>query len=66
MAEEKKSKSRKSKRIGHVAGKNPSKTVNLGLTGSKYQGGGSKVRGRKGGIIRKPIAPMRYRKSKSD
>jgi len=66
MAEEKKSKVRKVKRIGHVAGKNPGKTVNLGLTGSKYQGGGAKNRGKKGGIIRKPIAPMRYRKSKSD
>ena len=66
MAEEKKSKTRKSKRIGHVAGKNPSKTINLGVTGSKYGSGGSKNRGKKGGIIRKPVAPMRYKKTKND
>jgi hypothetical protein len=65
MAEEKKSK-RKVKRIGHVAGKNPSKTINVGVTGSKYTGGGSKNRGKKGGIIRKPSPRVNYRKSKSD
>ena len=64
MAEEKKSK-RKSKRIGHIAGKNPGKAINVSLTGSKYGAGGAKNRGKKGGIIRKPIAPIRYRK-KSD
>jgi hypothetical protein len=66
MAEEKKSKVRKVKRIGHVAGKNPSKTINVGVTGSKYTGGGSKNRGKKGGIIRKPSPRVNYRKSKSD
>jgi hypothetical protein len=66
MAEEKKAKSKARKRIGHIAGKNPSKAVNVGLTGSKYGSGGAKNRGKKGGIIRKPIAPMKYKKSKSD
>ena len=65
MAEEKKSK-RKSKRIGHVAGKNPSKTINLGVTGSKYGSGGSKNRGKKGGIVRKPSARIRYKTTKND
>ena len=66
MAEEKKSKVRKVKRIGHVAGKNPSKTINLGVTGSKYGSGGSKNRGRKGGIVRKPSARIRYKTTKND
>ena len=62
MAEKKKKASR---RIGHVAGKNPDKSINVGLSGSKYHGGGAKNRGKKGGIIRKPLAPIRYKK-KSD
>jgi hypothetical protein len=62
MAEKKK---KSTKRIGHIAGKNPEKSINLGLTGSKYHGGGSKNKGKKGGIIRKPTAPIRYRR-KSD
>ena len=63
MAEKKK---KASKRIGHIAGKNPQKSINVALTGSKHHAGGSKNRGKKGGIIRKPIAPIRYRKTKSD
>jgi hypothetical protein len=66
MSEAKKAKAKTKKRIGHIAGKNPGKAINVALTGSKYGAGGAKVRSRKGGIIRKPIAPMRYRKSKSD
>jgi hypothetical protein len=63
MAEKKK---KSAKRIGHIAGKNPEKAINVSLAGSKYHGGGSKNRGKKGGIIRKPIARVNYRKSKSD
>lgn len=62
MAEKKK---KSAKRIGHIAGKNPDKSINVALTGSKYHGGGSKNKGKKGGIIRKPTAPIRYRR-KSD
>ena len=63
MAEKKK---KSSKRIGHIAGKNPEKSINVALTGSKHYGGGSKNRGKKGGIIRKPVAPIRYKKTKKD
>lgn len=66
MSEAKKAKSKAKKRIGHVVGKNPSKAIDVSLAGAKYHGGGSKNRGKKGGIIRKPIAPIRYKKSKSD
>lgn len=63
MAEKKK---KAPKRIGHIAGKNPEKSLHTGLSGSKYHGGGSKTRGKKGGIIRKPLAPIRYKKTKKD
>lgn len=48
------------KRIGQTAGKDPYKNIDVSLTGSKYTAGGSKVRRKKGGIIRKPKATIRY------
>ena len=56
---------KKRSRIGAQAGKDPQKNINVSLTGSKYSAGGSKVRLKKGGIIRKPKATIRYRKGKS-
>jgi hypothetical protein len=47
-------------RIGARAGKNPSKNIAVSLTGSKYTAGGAKVRRKKGGIVRKPAAKIRY------
>lgn len=52
---------RAKKRIGQSAGKNPQKSVNVQLTESKYQAGGAMVRKKKGGVIRKPKATIRYK-----
>lgn len=49
-------------RIGAKAGKNPKKNISVSLTGSKYTAGGAKNRKKKGGIIRKPMATIRYNK----
>lgn len=49
-------------RIGARAGKDPTKNINVALTGSKYKSGGAKARKKAGGIIRKPKATIRYRK----
>ena len=51
-------------RIGARAGKNPKKNINVALTGSKYEEGGAKDRKKKGGIIRKPKATIRYKRAK--
>lgn len=51
-------------RIGARAGKNPRKNIDVSLTGSKYEAGGAKVRRKKGGIIRKPKATIRYTSGK--
>lgn len=50
------------KRIGQTAGKDPKKSVSVALTGSKYEEGGAKNRRKKGGIIRKPKATIRYKR----
>jgi hypothetical protein len=52
------------KRIGQTAGKDPAKSVDVALTGSKYKAGGAKARKKAGGIIRKPKATIRYNKGK--
>jgi hypothetical protein len=51
------------KRVGQTAGKNPTKAVNVQLTESKRVAGGAVVRKKKGGVIRKPKATIRYSKS---
>jgi hypothetical protein len=51
-------------RIGARAGKNPKKNISVSLTGSKYSAGGAKNRKKKGGIIRKPMATIRYSKGR--
>ena len=53
------------KRIGQSAGKNPEKSVSIALTGSKYKSGGAMARNKKGGIVRKPKATIRYSRGKS-
>jgi hypothetical protein len=57
--------SKRGSRVGQKVGKDPRKTINVTLTGSKYSAGGSKNRKKKGGIIRKPKPPIRYRKGRS-
>jgi hypothetical protein len=65
MAEERKKV--KTKRIGARAGKadiaTRSSGVETSLTGSKYQSGGAKMKGKKGGIVRKPSGKIRYKKT---
>lgn len=51
-------------RIGARVGKNPKKNIDVSLTGSKYDVGGAKNRKKKGGIIRKPKATIRYKRGK--
>lgn len=64
MAEMKKP---KRKRVGARAGKADIATKSSGLetalTGSKYQSGGAKMKAKKGGIVRKPTAKIRYKKT---
>ena len=61
MAESKK-KVRKS-RIGARAGKQPKGNVETTLDSTKYRAGGAVMRAKKGGIIRKPTAKIRYKKT---
>jgi hypothetical protein len=55
------------KKVGARAGKADLATKSSGLetslTGSKFQSGGAKMKAKKGGIIRKPIAKIRYKKT---
>ena len=52
-------------KIGAKAGKQPQKNIRTGLTESKYESGGAKIKRKKGSIIRKPKAPMHYKHKKS-
>jgi len=58
MAEERK-KIRKT-RVAARVGKNPTGSVDTTLDSTKYRGGGAKPKARKGGVIRKPSAKIRY------
>jgi hypothetical protein len=64
MAEKKRAPKRK--RVAARAGKadlaTRSSGVETSLTGSKFQAGGAKNKGKKGGIIRKPVPKIRYKK----
>lgn len=61
MAEERK-KIRKS-RIAARVGKNPNANVDTSLDSTKYRAGGAKLKAKKGGIVRKPTAKIRYKKT---
>jgi hypothetical protein len=64
MAEKKKtSRKRVAARAGKADLANRSSGVETSLTGSKYQAGGAKARSKKGGILRKPIPRIRYKKT---
>jgi hypothetical protein len=64
MAEEKKK--IKKTRIAARAGKNPNASVETSIDSSKYRAGGAKSKAKKGGVIRKPTAKIRYRKTHGD
>ena len=51
--------------IGAHAGKNPGKNVRTELTESKYDTGGQGMKKKKGAIIRRPKATIRYSHKKS-
>jgi|TARA_R110000803_G_scaffold44784_1_gene94656 hypothetical protein len=55
------------KKVGARAGKADLATKSSGLetslTGSKFQSGGAKMKAKKGGIVRKPLAKIRYKKT---
>jgi hypothetical protein len=51
--------------IGARAGKQPQKNIQTNITESKYESGGAKLKRKKGGTVRKPKAPIRYRHKKS-
>lgn len=61
MAEERKS--IKKTRIAARVGKNPSANVETTLDSTKYRAGGAKIKAKKGGVIRKPSAKIRYKKT---
>ena len=50
-------------RIGARAGKQPKGNVETALDSTKYRSGGAALRPKKGGIIRKPTAKIRYKKT---
>lgn len=57
---------RRKRGIGASAGKNPRKNIQTELTGSKYDSGGSGMKRKKGSIIRRPKATIRYPRKKTD
>jgi hypothetical protein len=61
MAEKSPAKSRT--RVAKRAGKTPGAAIKTTLASSKYRSGGAKPRAKQGGIIRKTIAPIRYKKA---
>jgi hypothetical protein len=52
-------------KIGARAGKSPQKNIRTSLTESKYESGGAGMKSKKGGVIRKPKAKIRYKHKKS-
>lgn len=52
-------------RIGDRVGKNPTKNIAIELDQSKYKAGGSKLKRKKGSIIRRPKATISYTKKSS-
>jgi hypothetical protein len=56
---------RRRRNIGARAGKQPQKNIQTNVTESKYASGGAGLKRKKGGIVRKPKAPIRYKHKKS-
>jgi hypothetical protein len=50
-------------RLAARAGKNPAGNIETTFDSSKYAAGGARPRPKKGGIVRKPAAKIRYKKS---
>ena len=55
---------RRRKTPGAHAGKSPTKQVRTSLTETKYESGGAKLRRKKGGYVRKPKPPIRYKRKR--
>ena len=53
---------RRKKTPGAHAGKSPQKQVRTAVTEGKYESGGAKLKRKKGGFVRKPKPPIRYKK----
>jgi hypothetical protein len=53
---------RSRKTPGARAGKSPQKQVRTSVTEGKYESGGAKLKRKKGGFVRKPKPPIRYKK----
>jgi hypothetical protein len=54
---------KKSSRIAARAGKNPGANIETTFDSSKYASGGARPKSKKGGIVRKPTAKIRYKKT---
>lgn len=50
-------------RIAARAGKDPSGQVDMAIDSSKARSGGAHLRGKKGGVVRKPTAKVRYKRT---
>lgn len=50
-------------RIAARAGKNPGGQVEMALDSSKARAGGAVMKSKKGGIVRKPTAKVRYKRT---
>ena len=53
---------RRRKTPGASAGKSPQKQVRTSVTEGKYESGGAKLKRKKGGYVRKPNPPIRYKR----
>jgi len=62
MAEKKKRPRSTTPHLGAKVGKDPTAALDTKLTSSKYRAGGKQVRAKKGGIVRKPVPKIRYKK----
>lgn len=52
-------------RVGARVGKQPHENLETTLDSTKYRAGGAAMKGKKGGIVRKPTAKVRYKSQRS-
>jgi hypothetical protein len=55
---------RRKQTAGARAGKSPQKQVRTSIAEDKYESGGAGLRKKKGGYVRKPKPPIRYKRKK--
>lgn len=56
----------KPRRIGSRVGKHQQKSLRVAVAGSKYVAGGSTMKKKRGGYMRKPKPPVRYKRARSN